>query len=149
MYGLVTVGAERSSSIKRTFDLTGRGDTLYPLVADFSQLSPLLPPQPHSHLRSPLQFDLLFDVRQARPLPRKLCSADVSLTVLGLYLPNTRIGGRGKRKIFPCENLQNPILFHIFGVVSSRFYPNDFGRGILFFFPLPTANMGVIFDLCK
>ena len=149
MYGLVTVGAERSSSIKRTFDLTGRDDTLYPLVADFSRLSPLLPPQPHSHLRSPLQFDLLFDVRQARPLPQKLCSADVSLTVLGLYLPNTRIGGRGKRKIFPCENLQNPILFHIFGVVSSRFYPNDFGRGILFFFPLPTANMGVIFDLCK
>ena len=149
MHGLVTVGAEHSSSIKRTFDLTGLGNISYPLIADFSRLSPLLPPQPHSHLRSPLQFDLLFDVRQARPLPQKLCSADVSLTVLGLYLPNTRIGERGKRKIFPCENLQNPILFHIFGVVSKRFYPNDFGKGILFFFPSPTANMGVIFDLCK
>lgn len=145
----MTVGAERSSSIKRTFDLTGPGNISYPLIADFSRLSPLLPPQPHSHLRSPLQFALLFDVRQCRPQPQKLCPTDVSLTVLGLYLPNTRIGGRGKRKIFPCENLQNPILFHIFGVVSKRFYPNDFGRGILFFFPLPTANMGVIFDLCK
>ena len=149
MHGLVTVGAERSSSIKRTFDLTGLGDTLYPLVADFSRLSPLLPPQPHSHLRSPLQFDLLFDVRQARPLPRKLCSADVSLTVLGLYLPNTRIGGRGKAKSFLAKICKIQSYSISLELSVKGFTPMIFGRGILFFFPSPTANMGVIFDLCK
>ena len=149
MHGLVTVGAEHSSSIKRTFDLTGLGNTLYPLVADFSQLSPLLPPQPHSHLRSPLQFDLLFDVRQARPLPRKLCSADVSLTVLGLYLPNTRIGGRGKVKSFLAKICKIQSYSISLEPSVKGFTPMILGGGILFFFPSPTANMGVIFDLCK
>ena len=149
MHGLVTVGAEHSSSIKRTFDLTGLGDTLYPLVADFSQLSPLLPPQPHSHLRSPLQFDLLFDVRQARPLPRKLCSADVSLTVLGLYLPNTRIGGRGKVKSFLAKICKIQSYSISLEPSVKGFTSMILGGGILFFFPSPTANMGVIFDLCK
>lgn len=142
MHGLVTVGAEHSSSIKRTFDLTGRGDTLYPLVADFSRLSPLLPPQPHSHLRSPLQFDPLFDVRQARPLPQKLCSTDVSLTVLGLYLPNTRIGGRGKAKSFLAKICKIQSYSISLELSVKGFTPMNLGGGFCFSFLYPLQIWG-------